>query len=85
MFHQKVGNTPVYTVAQHKILQYELNKQTPWLLVRRRIIPTKRRPLDDEILVATFVDRRVSRGQRGGSPTVVNLNFLERSRYFSLK
>jgi hypothetical protein len=28
------------------------------------------------------VDRRVSRGQRGGSPTVVNLSFLDRSRYF---
>jgi hypothetical protein len=31
------------------------------------------------------VDRGVSRGQRGGSPTVVNLSFLDRSRYFSLK
>jgi hypothetical protein len=29
-------------------------------------------------LVPTFVDRRVSRGQRGGSPTVVNLSFLHR-------
>jgi hypothetical protein len=37
------------------------------------------------ILVLTFVDRRVSRGQRGGSPTAVNLSFLDRSRYFSLK
>jgi hypothetical protein len=27
-------------------------------------------------LVSTFVDRGVSRGQRGGSPTVVNLSFL---------
>jgi hypothetical protein len=33
-------------------------------------------------LVQTFVDRGVSRGQRGGSPTVVNLSFLDRSRYF---
>jgi hypothetical protein len=30
------------------------------------------------ILVPTFVDRGVSRGQRGGSPTVVNLSFLDR-------
>jgi hypothetical protein len=30
--------------------------------------------------VPTFV---VSRGQRGGSPTVVNLSFLDLSRYFS--
>jgi hypothetical protein len=33
-------------------------------------------------LVPTFVDRGVSRGKRGGSPTVVNLSFLDRSRYF---
>jgi hypothetical protein len=36
-------------------------------------------------LVSTFVDRGVSRGQRGGSPAVVNLSFLDRSRYFSFK
>jgi hypothetical protein len=28
----------------------------------------------------TFVYRRVSRGQRSGSPAVVNLSFLDRSR-----
>jgi hypothetical protein len=33
----------------------------------------------------TFVDRGVSRGQRGGSPTVVNLSFLDRNRHFSFK
>jgi hypothetical protein len=36
-------------------------------------------------LVPTFADRDVSRDQRGGSPTVVNLSFLDRSRYFSFK
>jgi hypothetical protein len=36
-------------------------------------------------IVSTFVDRGVSRGQRGGSPMVVNLSFLDRSRYFSFK
>jgi hypothetical protein len=36
-------------------------------------------------LVPTFVDRGVSRGQRGGSPADVNLSFLYRSRYFSFK
>jgi hypothetical protein len=36
-------------------------------------------------LVPTFVDRVVSRGQRGGTPTAVNLSFLDRSRYFSFK
>jgi hypothetical protein len=29
------------------------------------------------------MDKRVSRGQRGGSPTIVNLSFLDRNRYFS--
>jgi hypothetical protein len=33
-------------------------------------------------LVPTFADRGVLRGQRGGSSTVVNLSFLDRSRYF---
>jgi hypothetical protein len=37
------------------------------------------------IIVTTFVDRGVSRGQRGGTPTVVNFSFLDRSRYFSFK
>jgi hypothetical protein len=30
------------------------------------------------ILVPAFVDREMSRGQRGGSPMVVNLSFLDR-------
>jgi hypothetical protein len=32
-------------------------------------------------LVPTFADREESRGQRGGSPTVVNLSFLDRIQY----
>jgi hypothetical protein len=36
-------------------------------------------------LVPTFADIGVLRGQSGGSPTVVNLSFLDRSRYFSFK
>jgi hypothetical protein len=32
-------------------------------------------------LVPTFVDRGVSPGQRGGSPTVVNLSFLDRLEF----
>jgi hypothetical protein len=36
-------------------------------------------------LVLTFADRGASRGQRDGSPTAVNLSFLDRSRYFSFK
>jgi hypothetical protein len=36
-------------------------------------------------LVPTFADRGVSRGQHGGSPTVINLSFLDWSHYFSFK
>jgi hypothetical protein len=35
--------------------------------------------------LSTFVGRAVSRGQRGGSPTVVNVSFLDRSSYISCK
>jgi hypothetical protein len=34
------------------------------------------------ILRPTFVDRGVSRGQRGGNPTAVNVSFLDRTHYF---
>jgi hypothetical protein len=34
------------------------------------------------ILVPAFVDRGLSRGQRGGTSTAVNLSFLDWSRYF---
>jgi hypothetical protein len=37
------------------------------------------------ILVPTFLDRGVSCGQRGESPTAININFLDRSRYFLFK
>jgi hypothetical protein len=33
----------------------------------------------------TFADSGVSRGQRGGSLTVVNFSFLDQNHYFSLK
>jgi hypothetical protein len=36
-------------------------------------------------LVPTLADKAVSRGQCGGSPTVVNLSFLDRSRYLPFK
>jgi hypothetical protein len=35
-------------------------------------------------LVPTFVDRGVSRGQHGESPTAVNLSFLDRSHQYTL-
>jgi hypothetical protein len=38
-----------------------------------------------QILMPTFVDRRVLCGQCGRTPTAVNLSFLDWSRYFSFK
>jgi hypothetical protein len=38
-----------------------------------------------QILVPTFADRGVSRVQRGGTPTAVNLGFVDRRRYFFSK
>jgi hypothetical protein len=35
-----------------------------------------------QILLPTIVDRGVSRGQRDGTPSAVNLCFLDWSRYF---
>jgi hypothetical protein len=43
------------------------------LLIRKETISTERSSPVEE-LVPTFVDRGVSRGQRGGSPTAVNLS-----------
>jgi hypothetical protein len=59
-------------------------KNTLSLLVRKRTIPTERPPLFWRNLLPTFADRGVSLGQLGGSPTIINLSFLDRSRYFSL-
>jgi hypothetical protein len=56
------------------------NKQTPWPLVRKRTIPTERPPLVGEIQCQILRIEGLSRDQRGGSPTVVNLSFLDRSR-----
>jgi hypothetical protein len=37
------------------------------------------------ILVPTFADRGVSSGQRGGTPTAVNLSFVDGNHYFPFK
>jgi hypothetical protein len=48
------------------LLKKKQKKKTPWPLVSKRTILTERPPFVDEILVPTFVDRGVSRGQWGG-------------------
>jgi hypothetical protein len=47
-----------------RILKKGNEKPTPWALVRKRTITTEQPTLVDEILVPTFEDRGVSRGQR---------------------
>jgi hypothetical protein len=47
---------------------YYNRKLTPCDVVRKRTIPTERLPPVGEFLVSTFAYRRVSRGERGGSP-----------------
>jgi hypothetical protein len=69
-----------FFIQRDYVLSHSTSKQTPWPLVRKRTIPTDRLPRVDEILMPTFVERGVSRGQHGGSPTVVNLSFLDRYR-----
>jgi hypothetical protein len=63
-------NALIFTILQRKTNFVALSPQanyTEWSTVTfpRNLVPT-------------FVDRGVSRGQRGGSPTVVNLSFLDR-------
>jgi hypothetical protein len=77
----------VFTLEQFQIIgrtfSQNINKSvtlSPRANYTHRATATCRRNL-----VPTFVDRRVSRGQGGGSLTVVNLSFLARSRYFSFK
>jgi hypothetical protein len=52
-------------------------KQTLWLSVRDWSTAIGRR-----IILLTFADRGVSRGQSGENPTAVNISSLDRNRYF---
>jgi hypothetical protein len=69
-----------------RIVSYKKNKQTNSMSLSLQVnytdwaTDTFRRNL-----AQTFVDRGVSRGQRGASLMVVNLSFLDRSRYSSFK
>jgi hypothetical protein len=64
-----------FTFYQHKLVATIKNKrQTPWPESAIKLY----RPSDRHLLarlVPTFADRGVSRSQRGGSPTAVNLVF----------
>jgi hypothetical protein len=58
------------------------NKTNPVALSPQANYTDLATPTGRRILVPD-VDRGVSRGQHGGTPTAVNLSFLDRSRYFS--
>jgi hypothetical protein len=51
---------------------------TPWLLVRKRNVPTQRLLLVSEF----WCQFLLIEGCRGGTPTVAHLRFLDWSRYF---
>jgi hypothetical protein len=53
------------TVLWHPSASNREDIKTPWLLVRKRTIPTERPPLVSEVS-ANFSGQRVSRGQRNG-------------------
>jgi hypothetical protein len=56
---------------------------TPWPLARKQTIPTERSPLVGEVGANSLRIEGVTwSAQR--IPTVVNLGFLDRSRYFSI-
>jgi hypothetical protein len=58
--------------------------KTPWLLVRKRTIPTERRPLVGEVS-ANFLRIEGVAWSVQQIPTVINIGFLDRSRYFSIQ
>jgi hypothetical protein len=60
-------------------------KQTPWYFSPQTNYTDRATTTCWRNLLPTFADSGASSGQRGGSPTVVNLSFLDRSRYFSFK
>jgi hypothetical protein len=67
-------NDSVYKTNKNSVALSRKANHTDWATAtcRQNVVPT-------------FVDRGVSRGQRGGSPAVVNPSFIDRSRYFSFK
>jgi hypothetical protein len=65
-----LGSTPVPYKTNSVALSLRAN-YTDWSTATGQLI-----------LVPTSVDRGVSRGQHGRTPTAVNLSFLERNRYF---
>ena len=75
---------PCINNIRHFIVQQMHKQKTPWPLSASELYRESSRRRSAK-LVPTFADRGVSRGRRNGSPTAVNLCFLDRSRYFLFK
>jgi hypothetical protein len=80
-FQRNVGSHKSHIVTSQKMAFFVVTRQTVWLLVCKQTVPTAT-ATGRGILVPTFVDGEVSRGQRSGTPTTINLSFLDRSHYF---
>jgi hypothetical protein len=85
--HITIPKIHVWDLVEHKtFLSIRFNKETNSVALSPRANYTDWATATCwRNLVPTSADRGVSRGQRGGSPTVVNLSFLDRSRFFSFK
>jgi hypothetical protein len=84
LMHRRLSSCSWYR-RSYRIKSRPHKKQTRWSLVRKPNYTDWATATCRQNLVPTFVDRGVSRSQRGGSPTVINLSFLDRSRYFSFQ
>jgi hypothetical protein len=73
------------SVTEEERERKEKGLQTPWPLVLQANYTEWATANGRRILVPTFAERRVSRGRSHGTPTAVNLSFLDRSRYFSFQ
>jgi hypothetical protein len=76
-----ISTLHIYPLMAESQLTLSNIKETPWLLVRKRTIPTERPPLVGEVS-ANFCGWRVSRGHCNRSPRPL-ICFLDQSRYFS--
>jgi hypothetical protein len=71
-------------VPKNKYVHKTKKKKTPWLVVRKRTIPTEQPPLVSEVS-ANFCESRVLRGQRNGSPRPLISVFKTGAATFSFK
>jgi hypothetical protein len=81
--HIKTVASHLWSTAHHS--QYNIKKQNSVAFSPKESYTDWATATGRWILVPTFVECGISRGQRGRTPTAVNLNFLDRSRYFFIQ